>query len=369
MKALWTAFLAMGCGSAEPTPLAEEPDAPYVLQLPAGFPKPYIPADNKLTVAKVELGRRLFYDVRLSVSGEQSCASCHQQSLAFTDGLPHPRGATGEDVPRSSMSLVNVAYYYPYTWENPQPHTLEQQALIPLFADAPVEMGLGSVEKQVLQDLKTEPVYQRLFPKAFPELEAPFSSDAIVKALASFERTIIAGDSPFDRYAYGGEEDAISDEAKLGFELFNLERFECYHCHAGLNFTTAFRVASSQFLSKDYQNNGLYDLDGEGSYPAESPGLVALSNDPADRGKFRVPTLRNIALTAPYMHDGSIATLRDVLEHYAAGGRGDGRTNPNKSQFVRGFDVTPEEKSALLALLEALTDESVLTDPRFSDPW
>jgi cytochrome c peroxidase len=369
MKACVALILVLGCGSAEPSDQAAETDAPYVLELPVGFPKPYIPADNKLTVAKVELGRRLFYDPRLSVNGSQSCASCHQQALAFTDGLAHPQGATGDDVPRSSMSLVNVAYYYPYTWENPQPHTLEQQALIPLFADAPVEMGLGAVEAQVLESLQAAPEYAKLFPKAFPDEAEPFSSDAIVKALSSFQRTIIAGDSPFDRWAYGGDETAISDEAKLGFELFNTERFECYHCHAGLSFTTAFRIASSQFLSKDYQNNGLYDLDGEGSYPAESPGLVALSNNPADRGKFRVPTLRNIALTAPYMHDGSIATLDDVFEHYAGGGRGEGRTNPNKSQFVRGFDASPEEKSAILALLQSLTDETMLTDPRFADPW
>lgn len=190
-----------------------------------------------------------------------------------------------------------------------------------------------------------------------------------MKALAAFQRTIISGDSPFDRYAYGGQEDALSPEAKLGFELFNTERFECYHCHTGLNFTTAFRVAASKSLSKDYQNNGLYDLDGEGSYPAESPGLVEFSNDPTDRGKFRVPTLRNVAVTAPYMHDGSLATLDDVLAHYAAGGRAEGRTNPNKSQFVRGFSLEAGEGEALRALLESLTDETVLRDPRFSDPW
>jgi len=130
-------------------------------------------------------------------------------------------------------------------------------------------------------------------------------------------------------------------------------------------------------LSKDYQNNGLYDVDGEGSYPLESPGLVELSGNVADRGKFRVPTLRNIALTPPYMHDGSIATLDEVLDHYAAGGRltesdpnqGDGRANPNKSQFVRGFELNADERRAFMALLESLTDEPLLTDPRFADPW
>lgn len=365
----------VGCG-AEPG-ATDAPAEPYALELPPGFPKPYVPPDNPLTRSKVELGRRLFYDARLSINGSMSCASCHQRALAFTDGLASPAGATGEAVARSSMSLVNVAYYYPYTWENPKPHTLEEQALIPLFGEVPLELGLTSVLPDALASLKGEPVYQRLFPQAFPEKTEPFSADSVVKALASFERTLIAGASPFDRYAYGGQADAISDDAKRGFELFNTERFECYHCHAGLNFTTAFRAASSPFLSKDYQNNGLYDLDGEGSYPLESPGLVASSNNPADRGKFRVPTLRNIALTAPYMHDGSIATLDDVLDHYAAGGRstetgpnqGDGRKNPNKSQFVRGFELSDDERRAFMALLESLTDDGLLTDPRFADPW
>ena len=364
-----------GCGDEPST--GNEPVPPYELQLPLGFPKPYVPPDNPLSADKVELGRRLFYDQRLSVNGRMSCASCHQQQLAFTDGLAHPLGTTGDAVARSSMSLVNVAYYYPYTWENPQPHTLEEQALIPLFGELPLELGLTGALDDVLATLQAEPRYTQLFPRAFPDAREPFSADSLVKALASFERTLISGGSAFDRYAYGGDDDAISDDAKRGFEMFNTERFECYHCHAGLNFTTAFRAASSPFLSKDYQNNGLYDLDGEGSYPLESPGLIALSGNVADRGKFRVPTLRNIALTAPYMHDGSIATLDEVLDHYAAGGRvteagpnqGDGRSNPNKSQFVRGFELDADERRAFLALLESLTDEALLTDPRFADPW
>jgi cytochrome c peroxidase len=369
------ACLAWGCGSGgQPS---DDGDDAYALELPAGFPKPYVPAQNPLTKSKVELGRRLFYDARLSVNGTLSCSSCHQQALAFTDGLTHAVGATGDEVARSSMSLVNVAYYYPYTWENPQPHTLEQQAMIPLFGELPLELGLTGVIERVLAALKDEPSYRTLFPRAFPQEAEPFSSQSVVSALASFERTLISGGSPFDRYAYAGDESAISDDAKRGFELFNTERFECYHCHAGLNFTTAYRDAASPFLSKDYENNGLYDLDGEGSYPTASPGLVESSNNPADRGKFRVPTLRNIALSAPYMHDGSIASLDDVLEHYAAGGRaiesgpdpGDGRTNPNKSQFVRGFSYDADEKRALLALLESLTDEALASDPRFANPW
>lgn len=362
----------------EPDDLSTEPEpARYQFALPEGFVRPYVPSDNPMSEAKVELGRYLFYDERLSGNGTQSCATCHRQELAFTDGLAHPEGSTGDQVPRSSMSLVNVAYMYPFTWFDPRPHTLEEQVLIPLFSEAPVELGLTGRLDEVLDRLRTEPIYQKLFPRAFPEEEEPLTVDSIAKALSAFERTLISAASPFDRYAYGGDEEAISEAAKLGFSLFNTERFECYHCHPGPNFTTSFRSASSSGLSKDYQNNGLYNLDGEGSYPAESPGLVAVSGHSEHRGKFRVPTLRNIALTAPYMHDGSIATLEEVLDHYAAGGRlieegpyaGDGRENPNKSVFVRGFTATREEREALLAFLESLTDESVLTDARFAQPW
>lgn len=349
----------------------------YRWNLPAGFPEPFVPEGNPMSQAKVELGRRLFYDERLSVNGTQSCATCHEQERSFTDGKRTPEGATGHQLARNSMSLTNVAYYYPYTWANPLLHTLEEQALVPMFADFPIELGLGNVIDEVLAGFQDDAVYAALFPQAFPGDAEPFRSDRVVAAIAAFERTLVSGSSPYDRYAYGGEPDAISEEAKLGLELFNSERYECYHCHTGLNFTTAFRSRDTPLLGIDFQNDGLYDVDGLGSYPSESPGLVAFTGDKRDRGRFRVPTLRNIEKTAPYMHDGSIATLEEVLEHYAAGGRlttegpdaGDGRQNPNKSPFVRGFKFAPGEKEAMLALLRSLTDEDFLSNPELANPW
>jgi cytochrome c peroxidase len=240
-----------------------------------------------------------------------------------------------------------------------------------------VELGLSSVIDDVLAELEADAVYAELFPRAFPEDPAPFRSDRVVAAIASFERTLISGRSAYDRYAYGDEPDALSDEAKRGLSLFNSERFECYHCHTGLSFTTAFRSEDTPQLGTDFQNDGLYDIDGLGSYPPESPGLVGITGNPLHRGRFRVPPLRNVELTAPYMHDGSIETLEDVLEHYAAGGRliqdgphaGDGRKSPTKSPFVRGFSFDPGEKGALLAFLKSLTDETFVADPAFSNPW
>jgi cytochrome c peroxidase len=367
-------LVVAGCGD-EPSPGSSEL-APYPFELPAGFPAPFVPADQPLTREKAELGRHLFYDVRLSVNGTLSCASCHRQDLAFSDGLATPSGATGQHVSRNSMSLTNVAYYYPYTWENPGLTTLEEQALVPLFADFPLELGFTTVEGEILEAFQSDPVYAELFPKAFPEERDPFTPDRVVSAIAAFERTLISGDSPYDRYNFGGDESALSEQARRGLELFNSERFECYHCHGGLNLTSAFR-ANDSMLSQDYQNNGLYNLDEEGSYPAESPGLSGMTGKASDNGKFRVPTLRNVEKTAPYMHDGSIATLEEVLDHYARGGRlvesganqGDGRENPRKSPLVRGFVFREGEKEALLAFFESLTDQTFLADERFSDPW
>lgn len=368
------AVLSLGCG-AHPEIAAGR----YEWQLPSGVPEPHVPADNPMSAAKVELGRHLFYDRRLSVTGEMACATCHRQELAFSDGEVTPLGATGQRIPRNAMSLTNVAYYYPYTWSNPLLHGLEEQALVPMFAEAPVELGLTNVIDRILVELADDPIYAQLIPRAFPAKAkaSPLSSADAVAALAAFERSLLSFDSPFDRYAYGHDESALSSEAKWGFELFNSEKFECYHCHSGINFTSAFRSRDTPSLPRDYQNTGLYNVRGLGMYPSDSPGLVAMTGEASDQGKFRVPTLRNVAKTAPYMHDGSIATLPEVLAHYAAGGRvikdgpnaGDGRANPFKSPFVLGFEPTVEEEQALLAFLESLTDEAFLVDQRFSDPW
>jgi cytochrome c peroxidase len=363
------------CG--EPDQRTSEATDGYRWELPAGFPEPFVPDDNPMSEAKVELGRHLFYDQRLSVNGTQACASCHVQARAFTDGRATPRGATGHELARNAMSLTNVAYSYPYTWANPLLETLEEQALVPMFADFPVELGLSGVMDDVLAAFQADDVYAVLFRRAFPEDTAPFRSDRIVAAIAAFERSLISGGSPYDRYAYGDDPGALSTEAQRGLDLFNSERFECYHCHTGLNFTTAFRADETPLPGSEYQNDGLYDVDGFGGYPPENPGLIAMTGNPLHAGRFRVPTLRNVEVTAPYMHDGSIATLEEVLDHYAAGGRlttdgpnaGDGRKSPTKSPFVRGFSFEPGEKEALLALLRSLTDEAFLTDPKFSDPW
>lgn len=357
-------------------PDASEAPEPWTWTLPAGLPEPWVPADNPMSAAKVELGRHLFYDVRLSHNETMSCASCHEQALAFTDGKATTEGSTGHALPRNAMGLTNVAYLSVYTWANPKLADLEAQALVPIFADFPLELGTQQDTPAVLRRFADDPVYQDLFAAAFPADDDPFTVQRIVQAIASFERTLISGDAPYDRFVYGGDADAMSPAAQRGMALFFSERAECYHCHAGPNFSTSFRSAATEAGPPDFQNNGLYNLDASGAYPVGNGGLYEFTGDPRDQGKFRVPGLRNIAVTAPYMHDGSIATLAEVIDHYAAGGShhpggplaGDGRDNPNKSPLVRPFEISDEERADLLAFLESLTDPGFLSDPRFGPP-
>jgi cytochrome c peroxidase len=325
----------------------------YRWNLPPGFPPPPVPESNPMSDAKVLLGRYLFYDKRLSGNGTQSCATCHKQELAFTDGRPRAVGSTGEVHPRGVMSLVNVAYSRVLTWSNPGLRTLEAQALIPMFGRHPVELGLSGHTADFLHALARDPIYRSLLPSAFPGARIPFTIANVAKAIAAFERTIISAGSPYDRYHYG-EDDAISDSAKRGEVLFFVERTACFRCHGGFGFSDS-----------AFHNNGLYNLPGPLSYPPHSLGIYEHTGRLADVGKFKAPTLRNIALTAPYMHDGSMATLEDVLNHYAAGGR----HNPNKDARIRGFHLTTQNRADLLAFLRSLTDEELTRDPRFANPW
>jgi cytochrome c peroxidase len=199
--------------------------------IPAGFPRPVVPAANPMSVAKVQLGRYLFYDQRLSVNGNASCGTCHRQELAFTDGRPHAEGTTGQHHPRSSMSLVNVAYNPRLTWADPYATSLEDQALVPMLGIDPVELGLKGHEPELLASLRSDPLYQGLFRQAFPDVGDAFTLPNVTKAIAAFERSIVSMRSPYDRYRWGGDPAAISDAAKRGEVLFfSSERAGCFQC-------------------------------------------------------------------------------------------------------------------------------------------
>jgi len=343
--------------------------------LPAGFPAPSVPADNPMSEAKAELGRHLFYDTRLSGNGTQSCGTCHEQARAFTDGRARSVGSTGQLHPRGSMSLVNVAYAQALTWANPVMTRLEDQAPVPMYGDHPVELGLDRANRW-LDALKVDRTYQRLFASAFRDQPDPMTTDNAVKAIATFERAIVSARSAYDRYHFDRDETAIPDAAKRGEILFHSRPLSCFTCHGGIHFSNAMGSARRR-TPVELHNTGLYNLTGPLSYPTANAGLFDITHDAKDVGKFKAPTLRNIAVTAPYMHDGSVASLDEAIAHYAAGGRtiadgphkGTGRDNPNKAEAVRGFMLPPEQRSDLVAFLRSLTDEALLRDPRFADPW
>ena len=312
---------------------------------------------------KVDLGRRLFYDARLSRNQTYACATCHQQQLAFTDGRARAIGSTGGVHPRSAMTLTNAGYNASYGWADPARRTLEAQMLVPLLNDHPVEMGLAGHEGEIVQRFQTAEDRAR-FAAAFPTDPAPTLAN-IVKAIAAFERTLVSGSSPLDRYLYQDDRAALSPSAQKGMALFFSTRLRCSECHGGFNLSgpVDFDVAKTH-PTPVFHNTGLYNVDGAGSYPAEDRGLMDVTHDPKDMGRFRAPTLRNVAVTAPYMHDGSIPTLEAVLDHYASGGR----RSRFRSRAVRGFTLTARDRTDLLAFLNSLTDDGFLANPALAPP-
>jgi cytochrome c peroxidase len=359
-----SALLVAGCTGGD---APAEPE-PWEWSLPPGFPEPLVPADNPMTVEKVALGEALFHDARLSWNESLSCATCHDADQAFADGLARPEGSEGTELPRNAMGLLNAAWLVPYTWANPELQTLEEQALVPLFGDFPLELGLQRDTDAILARLAEDPELAAAFEAAYPEAEDPVTTDAVVQALASYQRTLVSAGSAYDRFTYDADESAMSEAAQRGMALFFSERTECYHCHGGFLFTSAVRSAAQPGVVPAFFNTGLYDVGGMGDYPTGNQGLYEVTGDPADRGKFRVPSLRNVAVTAPYMHDGSIATLAEVVATYSAGGRhiedgehaGDGRSHPNKDVLVFELGLEAGEQADLVAFLEALTDARFL---------
>jgi cytochrome c peroxidase len=286
------------------------------------------PSVHQSTPAQVQLGRYLFYDKRMSVNGTTSCATCHRQELAFTDGRARAVGATEQQHPRSAMSLVNLTYSTAFNWNDPAVRSLEQQALKPMRSVNPVELGLN--EPEFLAIVGADETYKPLFRQAFPNEKNPYTIANVTRAIAAFERTITSFHSPYDRFHRDGDEAAISESAKRGEILFFLDGGpSCFRCHNGPNFSDS-----------AYHNNGL-----------------------GAEGKFKTPTLRNVAVTAPYMHDGSIATLELAVDHYASGGK------PGHDPIMRGFQMTPQNRADLVAFLDSLTDEDLLRDQRYADPW
>ena len=314
------AFLLAVCLQSAP---ADQSAAFFAGRLPPGLPVPQVPPDNPMTEEKVQLGRRLFYDTRLSGNGTYACSSCHQQARAFTDGRAQAVGSTGESHQRSALSLTNVAYNLSYGWADERRRTLEAQMEVPMYNEHPVELGLKDRDAEVLSRFAGRPDDVARFHAAFPEEEPPVTMPHIVKAIASFERVLLSGNSPFDRYLYRDDRSGMSPEALRGSALFFSSRLRCSECHSSFNLSGPVKYEGAPQVPMLFHNNGLFSLD---------MGLFVQTQRKDDLGRFRAPTLRNIAVTAPYMHDGSVPTLQSAIEHYAKGGH----PGPFKSDRIRG---------------------------------
>ena len=354
----------------------DESPTTWEWDLAKDFPTPVVPTETPVTAERVDLGRRLFYDDRLSGNGTVSCGSCHMQSKAFTDGRARAKGSTGEVHPRSALAVINIAFNRTFAWANPSLTTPEKQMLVPLFGSNPVEMGVNDKNKDaVLARLTTDDSYPAKFAAAFPDEDAPITWSNIILAISAFERTLISDTSKYDQYLAGTA--TLEPAERRGMDLFFGERAECHHCHSGINFNNQLTYVGAPQQPLKFHNTGLYNVGGTGAFPQGNTGLHEITGLADDQGRFRVPTLRNIALTAPYMHDGTITTLDGVVAFYAAGGRnvtrgpnaGDGRASPHKDPLIARISLTPAQQSDIVAFLRTLTDDRFVTDPAFSDPF
>ncbi|HVY89660.1 MAG TPA: cytochrome c peroxidase [Hyphomonadaceae bacterium] len=318
---------------------------------PASAPIAVLKSANPMLV---ELGRRLFYDADLSIDGTMSCATCHEQKKGFADGTETHPGVRGDAGERNVMALANVGMYRSLTWGGPQVDTLEHQALLPIQGMTPIEMGFGGRNDDALPArLRDQACYPQLFKAAFPERHGEISLDTISAALAEFQRTLVSVDSPWDRYKAGKLAD-YPEAAKRGEAAFNA--LQCQSCHAGTYFTDA-AEPGVKIADTFHALNPLKP----GDAMPKDPGMSRVTGRREDANRFRTPSLRNVSLSAPYLHDGAAKTLEDAIRfHFAAAGRqSDARlkTAPSDAQMAD-----------LVAFLKTLTDETFIHDPRFALP-
>ena len=285
--------------------------------------------DSSILQQKISLGKQLFFDARLSLDGSISCASCHNPSLAFCDNLPTSIGIHQGKNARNAPSILNARYLKNSMFDANIP-TLEMQALIPL--QEKTEMGHDL--KNLIPILRSIPEYQNQAKKVF---NRAFDAYVLTRSLGAFERSLLSMNSPYDRFM-AGETKALTKSQQLGMVLFE-NKLQCATCHPPPHFT-----------NHNAENNGFT------AYIQEDPGRFRVSNDSSDIGKFKVPSLRNVALTFPYMHNGKLKTLDDVVDHYSSGGK----QHPNKSSVIQPFHLSKEEKKQLVSFLQALTDTSYL---------
>ena len=334
-------MLLTGCGNHNlfsKVKVSEKPIGAVIqIKAPLGLPPVPVPADNPETRETIELGRKLFYERLLSANSILSCASCHNPNLAFQDGQRHSVGFGGKSGPRNAPTVINAAYTAAQFWDG-RAAGLEEQAKGPIAN--PIEMNLA--HDVCVSQLESKPEYQKAFAAAFGP--GPITIGKVTKALASFERTLLSGNSPFDRYQYGGDKTALSPAAIRGLALFRNEtKGNCSACHY-------IERDHALFTDGQFHNIGI-SVDDEGNLT--DLGRYNETKVESDKGAFKTPTLRNVAKSAPYMHDGSLKTLKDVVDFYAGGGN----SNPYLDKQIKTIQLTWQERADIVAFLESLTGE------------
>jgi cytochrome c peroxidase len=320
-------LLLLACSKKDdPIQSVEDGNKVIALHIPFGFPPITFPDDNQPTQNRIDLGKKLFFDPIMSRDSSVSCATCHLPEKAFADNLKVSIGINGRKVDRNSPSLLNVAYQPVLFWDGGVP-TLEMQVLAPIDNHAEFDFDINEIVKR----LAKHPQYPLLFQKAYNQNPSVF---AVTRAIANFERSLIGGTSKYDRFLKNLDSTVFTLSEKNGMKIFFGENGECFHCHGGFNFT-----------DNSFRNNGLYLV-----YP--DSGRAKITSLKQDVGKFKVPSLRNVEKTAPYMHDGSLATLEDVMAHYMKGGN----KHPNKSGVILPLHLSKQEQQDLLNFLKTLTD-------------
>lgn len=325
--------------------------------------------------SRIQLGHYLFFDRRLSINNTRSCGTCHNPEFAFTDGYKRSLGVYADLHQRNTQPVFNLSYLKYLTSADSSMHGADQQMKNPLFNQHPMEMGVAGQEEAILKKIRNDQLYIPLFAKAFPGQAEPINFSNIISAISQFMYTIRSDHSPYDAYLKG-DSNALSPDAKKGMQLFFSGPLKCGSCHGGFNFSTP-SIINARKDTVYYFNTGLYNLDEQGSYPDYDQGLYQHTEQPNDRGAFRVPTLRNLVFTAPYFHDGSAATLEEVIAVYENGGRlitqgsykGDGRKNSHKHPLISGFPLNSQQRKQLISFLYSLSDSAVCTNPAYSNPF
>jgi cytochrome c peroxidase len=318
--------------------------------------------------AMAELGHYFFFDKKLSYNFARSCASCHDPFLAFTDGYRLSLNSEAQLLKRNAPSLLNINQRTSFDWSNPDVNSMILQMERPLFSVKPVELGLTGNEEIILQRFRQDKLYQQLYENAFHKSILNLSVKESLGSIAAYEISLQSRNSIYDQYLKSRDSTLFTSQEWMGLNLFFSDSISCNRCHGGLDFFEPERGG-------DFANIGLYNC--EGSYPVRDLGLQEHTGDVGDNGVFRIPGLRNVALTGPYYHDGSSNSLEEVIKNYERGGRlnsvddceGDGAMHPNSDGRMQNFQLDEKSRKAIIAFLHTLTDTSYLRNEYFLDPF